>query len=488
MCRSQELFRLRRPKYKYFLAILDWLALNASFYLALSVGGDMRGPGVLPAPMHGLWELLFFSVYAVIVIGFFEHNNLYKINVFLTGIDQTVRILISLVYGVLGLAVVSYFTRWHFVVDSRYVIFLFSTLAAVALFFSRVILFRSLFFVLAKTKVYRRKALIVGAGKTAKFLAANVMLSSPYGLRVIGFVDDNVTVGTPVLLGTKVLGGIDETLSQSRKHRVSEILIALDDVTHERLLDILDMLRKSRAAVKIASPLYDIIPARMFTERYGEIPLTGVSNRQDNDFHLLVKRAFDLVLTMVGLIILSPLFAVISIAVKLDSSGPVLYRQTRIGKNGRPFEFYKFRSMYVGSDSDSKRKTEVAKFIKGGQQRHGSTKIVDQNKVTRVGRLIRKTSLDELPQLLNVLKGEMSLVGPRPCLPYEWEHYERWHRKRLSVIPGCTGVWQVNGRSEVGFDDMVVLDLYYINNASLLLDLKLILKTIPVMLLGRGAK
>ena len=115
-----------------------------------------------------------------------------------------------------------------------------------------------------------------------------------------------------------------------------------------------------------------------------------------------------------------------------------------------------------------------------------STKIVDGSKITKVGRFIRKTSLDELPQLLNVIKGDMSLVGPRPCLPYEWEHYDEWHKRRLSAIPGCTGVWQVSGRSEVTFDDMVILDLYYIQNRSLLLDLQILLKTIPVMALGKG--
>jgi lipopolysaccharide/colanic/teichoic acid biosynthesis glycosyltransferase len=130
----------------------------------------------------------------------------------------------------------------------------------------------------------------------------------------------------------------------------------------------------------------------------------------------------------------------------------------------------------------------MAALIRNKKPSEGSTKIVNESRVTSVGRFLRKTSLDELPQLFNVLKGDMSLVGPRPCLPYEWDHYEEWHKRRLSVIPGCTGVWQVSGRSAVGFDDMVILDLYYIQNTSLFLDLQLIFKTIPVMVFGRGGK
>ena len=464
------------------------MTLNAAFILALKFAGEVLSAASLRTNILNVAEVVFFAAYAVLIVGIFEHNNLYKINVFLTVLDQTARIAISLFYAVLGLAFLSYFTKWRFVVDSRYAIFVFYCLSCILLFVTRVAVFRSLFFLLSRTRIYRRNALIVGAGKTGKLLAANITVANPYGLRVVGFLDDTLPVGSRVVLNTRVIGTIEDGLQASRKHRVSEILIALDDVSHDQLLEILDRFRKSRATVKIASPLYDVIPERIFTERYGEIPVMGVTNNNANEFHLLLKRAFDLIVTSVGMLILAPVYLAIAAAVKIDSHGPVFYKQVRIGKDGQPFNFYKFRSMYVGSDSDTHRKTQVAKFIRGRENGNGSMKIVDERQVTRVGKFIRRTSLDELPQLLNVLRGEMSLVGPRPCLPYEWEHYESWHRKRLSVTPGCTGVWQVNGRSEVGFEDMVVLDLYYINNASLLMDVKLILKTIPVMLFGRGGK
>jgi lipopolysaccharide/colanic/teichoic acid biosynthesis glycosyltransferase len=146
--------------------------------------------------------------------------------------------------------------------------------------------------------------------------------------------------------------------------------------------------------------------------------------------------------------------------------------------------------MTVGSEHDEARKKQVAEFIKSREkvQAEGSTKIVNEARVTRVGKWIRKLSLDEFPQLINVLRGEMSIVGPRPCLPYEWDHYEQWHKRRMSVLPGLPGIWQVTGRSVVGFEDMVILDLHYIQNASMILDLRVMLKTIPVILFGMGAK
>jgi len=180
---------------------------------------------------------------------------------------------------------------------------------------------------------------------------------------------------------------------------------------------------------------------------------------------------------------------VIGLIIKLSSPGPVFHKDTRVGKNGKRFTFYKFRSMYIGSESDKSRVNKMLDFMKGGKGTSpASTKVVIDSHVTPFGRLLRKTSIDELPQLFNVLKGDMSLVGPRPCLPYEYDAYEDWHKRRLSVLPGCTGLWQVSSRSECGFDDMVLLDLYYIDNQSPWLDLQLILKTIPVMILGRGAE
>jgi lipopolysaccharide/colanic/teichoic acid biosynthesis glycosyltransferase len=194
----------------------------------------------------------------------------------------------------------------------------------------------------------------------------------------------------------------------------------------------------------------------------------------------------DIIGATIGIILLSPIFLLLALIIKTTSSGPVFYKQVRIGKNGKPFDFYKFRSMTVVKGEDEERKKLMLQFMKNNG--NGGTKIINESRVTWIGKYIRKTSVDELPQLFNVLRGDMSLVGPRPCLPYEYDNYEDWQKKRAAAIPGCTGLWQVSGRSQVSFNDSILLDLYYINNISVWLDIKLIFKTIPVMFFSTGGK
>jgi len=205
----------------------------------------------------------------------------------------------------------------------------------------------------------------------------------------------------------------------------------------------------------------------------------------------LLKRVLDLILTSLILIVFSPLLLLIMLAIKIGSPGPVFYKQMRLGERGQPFRFYKFRSMYVNTD-DAQHRSYVKNLIKAGNpyevDENGKPlfKISDDGRVTRVGRLLRKYSVDEFPQLFNVLRGEISLVGPRPPLPSEYEDYSNWHRKRLDGIPGITGLWQVNGKNKISFEEMVKLDIHYLENWSLWLDIKIILRTIPVMLKGEG--
>jgi len=333
-----------------------------------------------------------------------------------------------------------------------------------------------------------RNVLIVGGGKAGKLLATKLIFEDSLGINILGFADDNKPLDEEIVGGRLVLGKIDDIPNIVKGYDIDEILIVMDNVSYDRLLEILDICKKLEVNVRLTSELFDVVAQKVQTEKYVDIPVVDVSSRINIRFNLVMKRIFDIFTSLIGLILLSPLFLTIAIIVKLTSPGPIFYYQSRIGKNGQPFRFYKFRSMYVRGGEDEERKKMMIEFMKNGYTQAESKKIINASRVTKVGKILRQTSLDELPQLFNVLRGEMSLVGPRPCLPYEFENYAKWQKRRVVVLPGCTGVWQVAGRSSVSFKDSIVLDLYYINNMSPWLDLQILIKTIPVMLFSRGGK
>jgi len=219
---------------------------------------------------------------------------------------------------------------------------------------------------------------------------------------------------------------------------------------------------------------------RMIT-RDGDVVPALWTVTDDTLYLRYLKRLFDLVFSIVGLVLGIPLACLIALAIKLDSPGPVLFKQVRVGQGGRPFVFYKFRSMFVGAEGIKK------EFLHLNEMDGPVFKLFDDPRITQVGRFLRKSSLDELPQLINVLRGDMSLVGPRPPVPEEVRLYEPWQMRRLAVKPGITCLWQVSGRSIIGFDEWMRLDVQYIRNRSFLLDLKILLKTIPAVLSGTGA-
>jgi exopolysaccharide biosynthesis polyprenyl glycosylphosphotransferase len=252
--------------------------------------------------------------------------------------------------------------------------------------------------------------------------------------------------------------------------------------------------------------LYDVMLERMSVDHVGGLPLLGLRGSNIVGFNWALKRAFDVAVAALTLAVISPLFVLIAIAIKLTSRGPILYRQLRVGLGGKPFTFLKFRSMRVGSDAGIHRtytkdwiygrtgESEPAPRSVGAAARAGPNgggtagihKITADPRVTLVGHVLRRTSLDELPQLWNVLRGDMSMVGPRPPIPYEVERYTEWHKRRLEVLPGITGLWQVSGRNALSFDQMVRLDIQYIETWSVEQDIRILLKTVPVVLLGKA--
>jgi undecaprenyl-phosphate galactose phosphotransferase len=472
------------PAYKFVLVGCDYLLLLATWSLAISIRFyDLTWIELLSRPLVRTQGALI-VVYSLVWIIIFQHFSLYKLNLFMSFGEQVWAIFKSLVYGLLGLILITFVVKRLDFVESRLVLAMFVGISLVAITLFRTLVFKPLFSLASQKKIIRRKVLIVGGKRTAKMVAAEIDEDDRHGFEVVGFVNDELASGERVFENLENVGSLDELNALVERHKIDEIIVAESDVTHSSLLDIIDKAQATRAEVRLVSELYNIIPEKVLLEKYLGIPIVKMPQNYDNALFTVYKRVFDLVVTMVGLVFLIIPFAIIALLIKLTSKGQIFYNHTRIGKDCKPFEFYKFRTMFVGNDDASHREF-VADHIQGGSS--GEVKKIENDpRVTSVGRFLRRTSLDELPQLFNVLKGDMSLVGPRPCMPYELEQYQEWHRRRLSVTPGCTGLWQVAGRSAVDFNDMVILDLFYIDNMSPLFDLRIIFRTLPVMLFARG--
>jgi exopolysaccharide biosynthesis polyprenyl glycosylphosphotransferase len=478
---------LKYPGYKYFYAVSDFLILSFSFIISnglYNIFYKSKPFGFFSLNGEEFALLLASNIVFILI---FQYFHLYKINVFLTRSAQMITIIKSMLYGVIFIIVISFFLKIPIISDSRLFIAIYFNVAAGLMFIFRVILLSYVYKKHLGTNLFRRRVVIVGTGKTAMILAQKISFENSIGVEVVGFVDDILPYGSRIFKNLKVISGLNDIESLKEKINFNEIIICLDRADHEHLLQIIDRCMKLNVVVKVTSGLFGVIEERIFSEQYHEIPVIDISTKIHFGMYAVIKRIFDFFGGFSGLLILSPFFLIIGLIIKLTSRGPVIFKQIRIGKDGKKFDFYKFRSMKVIKGEDHKRASDMISFMKS-KNKDGSSKIINESRITGIGKFLRKYSLDELPQLLNVLRGEMSLVGPRPCLPYEYEHYDSWQKRRLSVLPGCTGLWQVTARSEVNFNDSVIIDLYYISNISPWLDLQLILKTVPVMLFARGGK
>ena len=325
------------------------------------------------------------------------------------------------------------------------------------------------------------RVLIVGAGEVGRRLMRNIVAQPELGYQVIGFVDDDAEKKRTDIGRFKALGGVDNLPRVVQEEAIDEVIITLPWMHHRKILGIMRQCEREQVRARIVPDLFQLALSRVDIEDLGGIPIIGVKEVSITGWNLAFKRASDLVISLAALILLSPLMLLISVIIKLDSPGPILFKQVRVGKGGRRFVFYKFRSMRHGAEEERRQLADRDEVV-------GVTfKIRNDPRCTRVGRLLRRASLDELPQFYNVLRGEMSLIGPRPAIPSEVEQYQEWHRRRLEIPPGITGLWQVSGRSQLTFDEMCLLDIYYLENWSPLLDLKIALKTAPAVLAGRGA-
>lgn len=368
--------------------------------------------------------------------------------------------------------------------------------------FSRLLLFWALLFIvlfisaarlsrrLILSLLYRRgigvdRALVVGAGETGRSVIRTLLARPDLGFAVVGYLDDNNGESNGIGRIPR-LGGFDDLDRHLRALApIHTVFVALPGAMHTELLSLLQVCRRNEVRAQVVPDLLQLSLNRVEFTNMAGVPLLGVRD-MDAFGHIsgpgrFFKRLLDLAVIAVLALPTLVVMALISIAIKLDSSGPIFYASPRVGRDGRHFNMYKFRSMVNNADEQKEALREL-------NEADGPLfKIRQDPRLTRAGRLIRRLSFDELPQLYNVLMGEMSLVGPRPPLPEEVEHYKPWHRQRLAVVGGMTGLWQVSGRSDLSFDELCLLDIYYIENWTLGLDVRILLQTIPHLLSGKGA-
>lgn len=364
---------------------------------------------------------------------------------------------------------------------SRVVILVFSLVEFLALFLVRV-LAKSYFQRAISDKKDHLRVIIIGTGERAKELASGLKKQAEWGIDIIGHLDpDPARVGTNIN-EAPVIGTLDNISECLKKNVVDEVILAIPRSLLRNADQIAQACEEEGIKLRFMADVFNVLVARVSLTQLGNIPLLTLEPVAHNENKLMAKRLFDLIITTIALPVVLPVMAVVALAVKLDSPGPVLFVQQRVGLRKHLFPMFKFRSMHQNAE-------EKLKEIEHLNEAEGPNfKIANDPRITKVGRFIRKTSLDELPQLFNVLYGDMSLVGPRPMSIRDVDLFDKGiQRKRFSVKPGITCIWQISGRSNLSFDEWLKLDLDYIENWSLWLDLKIILKTIPAVLWSKGA-
>ncbi len=329
-----------------------------------------------------------------------------------------------------------------------------------------------------------RRVLIVGADETARSVMRAVVARPELGYQIVGFVEDDTEeqdVPNTRIGRYPALGSTSDLIEVIGQHHVDEVIVTLPWVSHRTILSIAQQCEQAKVLMHIVPDLFQMTLSRVVVDNLDGIPLLSVCEPALRNWQALFKRLMDVLVAGTALFLLSPMLLVTALAIRLDSPGSVIFRQTRVGRGGQEFTCLKFRTMCADAEA------RLQELRRQNEADGPWFKMRNDPRQTRVGRFLRRTSLDELPQFWNVLVGDMSLIGPRPNLPSEVQEYEPWHHQRLEVAPGITGLWQVSGRSDLSFDEMVLLDVYYIENWSPILDLAILVKTIPTVVLGSGA-
>src|SRR5271156_3367775 len=451
------------------LLALDFVGVSLAIFTALILKEALHGHVAPSNAVHGTKQFLPFAYLLTALL--FARSGLYAARAQRPGLSRIVGSLFQVAFVALLFAVVN---GEHF---SSYYLF-YGSLAFALLYISSLRAgYEWLTGVILRAAGYRRRAVLVGTGKHIRDVA-HALSDAPHSpIEVVGFLSPKALPAN----GLRSLGSLRDLESVLDTERIDEVIIADPDFPQVEAVELVDHCHRRGVRVRLAPSTMEILIHRAEFVPGQSVPLFELSSPVFEGIDFALKRTFDLIGATLLLVLLSPLLLVITLAVKLSSRGPIVFRSTRRGIGQRPFACLKFRTMHTDAEQ---RQADLEEF---NEASGALFKIRDDPRMTRVGGLLRRYSLDELPQLVNVLRGEMSLVGPRPLPERDYEMLEDWHRKRYLVLPGITGLWQVSGRSELDFDDLVHLDFIYLERWSLALDLTIILKTIPAVLMQRGA-
>ena len=476
------------------LLVGDFLTLIAAFSLAyvlrfillpyertFSVEGygevvrtfSLGGYAMIVAAIIPLW-LLIFAI-----------NQLYSSQILFGGFEEYIRVFYSVTIGTLAIVVFGFFTRDDLLVSRGWL--LISWGLALILVDSFRFAFRHFIFGLRNRGHLLSPALIVGANDEGVALAEQLQKTSTSGLYITGFIDvgfrdEILPVGSSVYNSFEVLGRLDDLENVINDKNVEELIIASSNLRRQQLLDVFQSSSSIPGLnLRLTSGLFEIISTGMRVKELAYVPLIEVNKNRISGADATLKLLLDYSLAILTLALIWPILLLIAIIIRLDTPGATFYRRRVMGVGGHEFDAFKFRTMHDNGDEILDSYPELRKELAE------NFKLKEDPRVTRVGQLLRKTSLDELPQLFNVLRREMSLVGPRIITPAEVAKYEKWDLNLMTVRPGLTGLWQVSGRSDVTYDERVRLDMHYIRNWSIWLDIQLLFQTIPAVLKSRGA-
>lgn len=451
--------------------------ISAAFWLAYLVRFQILD---YPAQYDRVYYMQIITLSTAAWIGLFWVYQLYSPKILFGGLEEYARVINAITLGSILLVLFDFFGYRDQETSRGWLILVWVfSLALVEVFRYAV---RRTVYALHRRGRLLVPAVIVSADTEGQALLEQLTEFPHSGLQIQGFIDNRLPRDALVEGKYPVLGSIDDLIEVTATHAIEEVIVASGEISREDLLKIYRSIAWNPGVkLRLTSGLYEIISTSLHIKELVNIPLIEVNKVRITGLNLALKTISDYAIAFLGLLLLSPLFILISVLIRLDTPGPVLYKHRVMGLNGRQFLAYKFRTMFENGDDILKAQPDLHKKF---QENY---KLKDDPRVTRFGRFLRQISLDELPQLINILRGQMSLVGPRFITPQEMDKFGKWGMNLLTVKPGMTGLWQVSGRSDTSYDQRIRLDMYYIRNWSLWLDIYIMLITLPAVLKRKGA-